>query len=330
MDKSKKIICLTPTKNEEWIIERFLKQASLWADHIIILDQNSNDKTVEIAESFSKVVLIKNTEDIYDEAHRQKKLINEARKRFGTDNILIALDADEALTSNFLESVEWQKIKNLERGTVLRFEWLNVLPAKNTYWKASSLAPFGFIDDGTNHEGQTIHSWRVPTIGKPTFDLKEVKVLHFQYADWDRMESKHRWYQCFEKIKDPKRNVLSIYRQYHHMYGISNKMKIIKNKWFFNYDNLNIDYSNFKSQKNYHWDYEVLKLIKKYGSDFFGNIDIWSVNWKMLAEEKGLNIEISKPRLFNKLLLCYLKKTTSFYNRFILFRVFERVVVSFF
>ena len=36
-----KIICLTPVKNEGWILERFLKCTSLWADYIIIADQSS-------------------------------------------------------------------------------------------------------------------------------------------------------------------------------------------------------------------------------------------------------------------------------------------------
>ena len=34
MGERPKIICLTPVKNEEWILRRFLRLASLWADHI--------------------------------------------------------------------------------------------------------------------------------------------------------------------------------------------------------------------------------------------------------------------------------------------------------
>ena len=46
------IICLTPVKNEDWIIEKFLRATSLWAEYIILADQNSTDRTVEIAEKF--------------------------------------------------------------------------------------------------------------------------------------------------------------------------------------------------------------------------------------------------------------------------------------
>jgi len=36
------LICMTPVRNEAWILHAFLKATSLWADHIIIADQNSN------------------------------------------------------------------------------------------------------------------------------------------------------------------------------------------------------------------------------------------------------------------------------------------------
>ncbi len=48
------LICLTPIKNEAWILDRFLKCASLWADYIIIADQQSTDSSIEIAKNILK------------------------------------------------------------------------------------------------------------------------------------------------------------------------------------------------------------------------------------------------------------------------------------
>jgi Glycosyltransferases involved in cell wall biogenesis len=98
----RKVICLTPVKNESWILERFLKCTSLWADHIIIADQNSDDGSEEIAKSFQKVIYVKNSASQFNEPERQKLLINEARKISG-EKVLVALDADEALTGNFFK-----------------------------------------------------------------------------------------------------------------------------------------------------------------------------------------------------------------------------------
>ena len=42
-----KLIVITPVKNESWILEKFLTFTSLWADYIIIADQNSTDNSIE-------------------------------------------------------------------------------------------------------------------------------------------------------------------------------------------------------------------------------------------------------------------------------------------
>ena len=55
-----KIICLTPVRNEAWILKAFLSATSLWADIIIIADQMSTDGSREIARQFPKVKLLEN------------------------------------------------------------------------------------------------------------------------------------------------------------------------------------------------------------------------------------------------------------------------------
>ncbi|MFZ0503142.1 MAG: glycosyltransferase family 2 protein, partial [Chthoniobacterales bacterium] len=60
------VICLTPIKDEAWILERFLKCASTWADHIIIADQQSKDGSKEIARRFPKVTLIENNSESFN------------------------------------------------------------------------------------------------------------------------------------------------------------------------------------------------------------------------------------------------------------------------
>lgn len=43
------IIVVTPIKNEDWILDRFLSTTSLWADNIIIADQCSTDFNFQLA-----------------------------------------------------------------------------------------------------------------------------------------------------------------------------------------------------------------------------------------------------------------------------------------
>lgn len=78
------IFCLMPVKNEEWIIERSLSSASIWADKIIVSDQGSTDRTVEIARRFPKVTLLDNSKlEEFNEQEMRAPLFAEARKYSG-------------------------------------------------------------------------------------------------------------------------------------------------------------------------------------------------------------------------------------------------------
>src|SRR6185503_6148705 len=102
-DEPPVVICLTPVRNEAWILERFLACTSLWADHIVIADQLSVDGSREIAERHPKVTLVKIETDVYDEFPRRKAMIDAAR-RFPGPRVLVAIDADEALSLSVLTS----------------------------------------------------------------------------------------------------------------------------------------------------------------------------------------------------------------------------------
>ena len=122
MYPSRKIVVLTPVKNEAWILPLFLQSASIWCDYILIADQNSTDGSKEIAMKFPKVVLIENNSDDLDEDKRNHLIVEKARELVGTDGIFFRLDADEFLTPNF-DSTELDAIRQSEKGTMWRLRW---------------------------------------------------------------------------------------------------------------------------------------------------------------------------------------------------------------
>lgn len=100
-----KLICGIPTKNEEWIIGKTLSVLTRFCDKIIILDDNSTDKTEEICKSFEKVDFIvrKKTDNVLDtgmSALGKTELFNHISS-YNPEYILI-LDADEIPTPSFI------------------------------------------------------------------------------------------------------------------------------------------------------------------------------------------------------------------------------------
>ncbi len=273
------IICLVPVKNEAWILDRFIQCASLWADHIIIADQMSTDGSRDIALKYPKVVLLNNLNHTYDEQQRQRLLIDKARQigSNGRRKLFITLDADEFLTANFNESSEWSNILEAPIGTIIYFSWINIKPDFKQYWEGGSFG-WGFIDDGiSTNERSIIHNHRIP---KPENAHKlicqEIKVLHYQYTDWQRMQSKHRWYQCFELLNRKHQHPITIFRIYHHMYGLSkSQFQALKIEWFDYYEKHGIDMFYVKKENSYYWDKLVEVYFEKYGTCHFASLNIW-------------------------------------------------------
>jgi len=288
-------ICLTPVKNEAWILDRFLKCTSLWADHIIIADQYSEDNSRAIAQNYPKVILVDNPSTAYDEQARQKLLLKTAREIRGP-RLLVTLDADEILTSNFFENSEWKTVLNAPKGTVIRFHWINIRPDFKTYWSPEGALPMGFVDDGSDHKGGLIHSPRIPLPdGSNTIVLKDIKCLHYQYTNWERMKSKQRWYQVWERINNAHRSSIEIYRQYHHMDAIRTEhIKPLINDWLSGYIEKGIDMTGVSSNDLFWYDREVLKSFDHHGTDKFRREAIWDVNWKHVANRLGKTMNASQ------------------------------------
>jgi glycosyltransferase involved in cell wall biosynthesis len=94
-----KVSVVVTTKNEEKNIENCLKSIQLqtWTNiEIIVVDNNSSDKTKELSRTYTELVFDKGPER---SAQRNHGLIDIATGTFG-----MFIDADMILTSNLLES----------------------------------------------------------------------------------------------------------------------------------------------------------------------------------------------------------------------------------
>ncbi|MDI6739194.1 MAG: glycosyltransferase family 2 protein [Candidatus Edwardsbacteria bacterium] len=306
------VICLAPARNETWIIERFLACASLWADRIIIADQGSTDGTADTARGFPKVTVLDNPDDsLYNEHARMTLLIDEARKEPGP-RILAQLDADEMLSSDVLNSDGWMQMLNSAPGTTVSLPWVNLKPDLSTYWRAPIDKGVFYHDDGRPYQGGLQHGDRLPrNPDRPSLALERGAVLHYQYTDWERMKSKHRWYECLEHLRDPKRSAVDLYRQYHHMDAVAaEQIRPVEPAWFAAYETAGIDMRTVKKEDVYWYDREVLDWFGKHGAAHFAKQAIWDVDWSAIAQKAGRPGVFNDPRnLFHKAAHCWLKAT---------------------
>lgn len=282
-----KIICLTPVRNEAWILERFLKSASLWADHIIIADQGSTDGSDEIAKRFEKVTFIDNKSDEdFNEYDMRSPLFKEAEKIDGP-KILISVDADEILTPNF-GSPEWDTIRNAKPGTIISLPIHNLLP-DGKYWSFGEIW-CGYVDDGTPYASGSIHVPRtIMPSGHDVLICQEIQLLHYKFLDWRRMQDRNRWYQCYElinKVNDP----ISIFRRYHHLESIGDeKIHNVPSWWKEEYAKFGIEITTILHRSENRWDKQIVDYMDKYGAKFFRHLNIWDVNWCEIAESLHYN-----------------------------------------
>jgi len=306
-----KLICMTPVRNEAWCLDAFLISTSLWADYIIIADHNSTDGSREIALKYPKVILIKNTAINYDENERQKLLIKEARRIEGP-KILIALDADEIFTANFMKTSDWQRILSSKPGEVFGLQWANITPDKKHYFLSSFSYPWVFHDDGiTEHKNYVrwIHSMRIPypiNADSGYYQVKDFKVFHFAWIDKKRTESKSRFYQCLVSLKESNEHFISLFRSYHKK---KEKTKLIPPEWIENYQKTNfVLFDQLSPTRSLYWyDMVVKEQFEKHGFSKFKYLDIWDKNW--IAEMKN-NLVITDPRnLYIKFIHAYLRAT---------------------
>ncbi len=325
----RQLICLTPVKDEAWILDRFIRCASKWADVIIIADQSSSDDSREIARSFEKVRLIENPSMQFNEPERQKLLIDEARKIPG-DNVLIALDADEVLTGNFSKSPEWHTAINSAPGTVLEFFWTSLYPDMRKYWLQGTRAPFGYVDDGAEHIGTEIHSHRIPySDTSQSVTLNDVGVMHYQYTDTERMQSKHRWYLAWEWLNGKNKSPLGLYRMYHHMNALNSiEYKPIPPEWMESYTKNNIDMTSIRRDNLYRWDRKVLEMIAEHGNIKFRRLPIWDTNWKAKADKLGFTDldRFTDPRSFLQTRFHYWLGFTQANARSVRMRVMDEIL----
>ena len=279
----RKIVVLTPVKDEEWILERFLWACSRFADHILVLDQQSQDRSVEICASFNKVTVIANPSLTYDELSRSKLLVDHARRLFGEGNLLVGFDADELPAFAGLDRRLWEDFLKLPTGTNICFEKPEILDLPPRCVRTTARYTYGFIDDGSPMEGRLIHSRRTP--GKPSnlhHISSEVVLLHFARVRWMEYCIRQAVYGMIENVNCSKSlRVRNCYYSPLAFTRFGNGTAIpIPQEWLNGYREHGIDLMSYRTKRFNSFHLRGLRLMGEHGQKRFGYDDIWWEDWE--------------------------------------------------
>lgn len=292
------IVVLTPLKNDAWILRRFLEVTSAFADRIVVADQGSTDGGQDICREFPKVSLIENSDRTYDEASRQKLLIAAGRAKAPLPRILMALDSDEVLGANGMQSEGWRRMLDAAPGTVVFCEKPNLYLGTDLCERRPLDFPAAFVDDGTTpHQALRIHSPRIPMPdGASRLVLDDVKFLHYALVRPEAQKAKMRMYAALENVMNTK----SLYwrRRYYWSRRVLSAMGPVEptpREWYAGWEARGIDMRTIDDAQPYWQDLAVVDLLLEHGARRFWLDDIWEKDWNALLRELGRSERITPP-----------------------------------
>ncbi|MEM1060314.1 MAG: glycosyltransferase, partial [Verrucomicrobiota bacterium] len=148
----------------------------------------------------------------------------------------------------------------------------------------------------------------------PVLDCAELHFLHLQYIDPARTASKQRWYQCYERLRQPETSPVRLFDQYHHMHAIRpEQLRPVPAGWLAPYREAGIDLLRADPPADglYYWDPLVLEIFREHGLALFARDCLWD-GWPETARRLGAPPELARdPRSFGQRLAHRLLQRTN-------------------
>lgn len=162
------------TKNEENRIRRCLESVFDWVDEIVVVDDESSDRTLEIAKEYTQSIFIKKM--AVEGVHRNWAY---AKAR---NNWVLSLDADEQVTSDLREELYDILSKDLEYTgfTIPRRNYIGKYWIRYGGWYPSGQLKL-FRKDKFKYEEVQVHP-RAFLEGKCGHLTKD--IIHYSYRDF--------------------------------------------------------------------------------------------------------------------------------------------------
>ncbi|MGI8855216.1 MAG: glycosyltransferase family 2 protein [Thermomicrobiales bacterium] len=194
------------TLNEERNLPYALRSVRSWVDEIVIVDMHSDDRTVEIAESFGARVY----------PHEPMGFADPARA-FAiaqcTGDWILILDADELVPAP--TSRTFQSLARNDDYDVIKIPWLNYIsgsPLMHTGWGPSQEKHYRFFRRGFLEATAEVHRFLQPSPTARVLELPyrpEHVIVHFNCRDVTEFIDKLNRYTTIEATQALERGARS-------------------------------------------------------------------------------------------------------------------------
>jgi glycosyltransferase involved in cell wall biosynthesis len=160
------------TRNEEGRLARCLDQVRGWADEVVVIDDESADRTVEIAQAYTPQVFVQRSQDNHD---RQWNLGIEK----ATSEWILHIDADEIVTPALKAAIDrtLAKTNDVNAYDLMRLNFFLGHPMRHGGWRHKHRILFRRAK--ARCAGQGIHV-RLQVEGKVGFLNAEIEHYPFQ------------------------------------------------------------------------------------------------------------------------------------------------------
>ena len=318
------LIVTSCTRNYGWVTRAFLEGNTRWADYIVIVDQMSTDGTREMCAEYKNVVLVDDPDMTYKENTRAKMGFMKGRElALGRGAIYFALDIDEVMPANWMQTEDGKKILTSKPGDMFQLEWANIMPEGKSCircgWQYKVFHDNGMAWQETSQQMHTpllpYSSWE----NDPT-EVHDFPLLHFGdfYTRWT--DYKWIYYQFIDIQQHRSKSMISVFRMYKvEDKKVGEKTPIAK-EWLYK----DIDIIGLVNTKitPIFVDY-IKEIIAKEGIKKFQSIDVWT-------DELCAEFGVKDPRTLGwKCLHAYLRKTQP-YRRNLLIRATDKILKKLF
>lgn len=281
---AQKIVGLLQVRNESAIIEQCLHALSFYTDAIVLVDDASNDQTVNIvrsvAQAYNVEKIICNETSAWlcrTESDNRQKLLDAGRSIGGTHFIVI--DADEMVTANCMKNNFLKNmILRLNPGDRLQMNIIHLWRCFDRYriYFDEKMKYFIFCDDGMcSYQQKFLHVDRVPLNlaggANLTFDNDKYALIHLGYVHWPNVLARQAWYRCLERVRDPQKSAQEINKWYPAHKEKEATTHKIHDDWLTGYDFFNAKLFEYESVWRIS---QIHGWIEMFGKDYFSDLEM--------------------------------------------------------